>query len=67
MARGWRPALFRDFERDSLRDRFERRLQRRRHDRWRADCFHDDISAVDEQNCELEIHRAAVAVLRAGE
>jgi hypothetical protein len=61
-----RQALFRNLEQDSLRDRFERRLQRRRHDRRRTDSFRNDIAPVDEQNRELEINRAAVAVLGAG-
>jgi len=61
-----RQALFHNLEQDSLRDRFERRLQRRRHDRRRTDSFRKDIAPVDEQNRELEINRAAVAVLGAG-
>jgi hypothetical protein len=61
-----RQAPFRNLEQDSLRDRFERRLQRRRHGRRRTDSFRNDIAPVDEQNRELEINRAAVAVLGAG-
>jgi hypothetical protein len=60
-----RQALFRNLKL-SLRDRFERGLQRRRHDRRRTDSFRNDIAPVDEQNRELEINRAAVAVLGAG-
>jgi hypothetical protein len=61
-----RQTLFRNLEQDPLRDRFERRLQRRRHDRRRTDSFRNDIAPVDEQNRELEINRAAAAVLGAG-